>query len=478
MNRKIYLKIRIVIVIALLLFLIQNSCYGQLFLTFQQALDSAKSRNLQIKQAELNAQISEEDLKQSKYNLLPNFTASSQSSVNWGRSLDLSTYNYTTNRIYLLSGNLGTQFILFQGGALRKQIVQNKLILDADQTMISKIEYDITIATATTFLQILAGEDLLLAAKQQLLIAKLNAERISKGLRIGKNSTVDLAQAQARVASCEFDAATIQGQLTASLNSLRQLIDLPSQDLKLIRPALIDVDTQNQLDSTRLLENALAYNPDIQISKIEEARARQNIQLAKSSLYPSLSIFGSVGSNFSDARSLILGSRQNGFDTIGLVKGSNQPVITPRFQTITGKYPLNRQLSDNFYQSAGLSLQIPLFNRFITQTNIRKAKIAAQLSEVNTRLSINNFTKIFNQAYSELQTSAKRMLAAKTNFAESKEVLRVNEKRFEAGLLNSLEINIAVSNANKAEFELIQARYDLIFRYKLLQFYCGKKLLM
>lgn len=440
-------------------------------------MDSTLNRNLQIKQAQFNAAFTEENLKQAKYNLLPSFSASPQSSFNWGRTLDVSTYNYINQRVFLLNGSLSTQVTLFQGGQLRRQIVQNKLLLQADQSNVAKIKNDLILAVATTFLQVMASEDLLKASKQQVQIAKLSVERIQKSFNAGNKSLADLAQAQAQQATTELDETNIQNQLDAGMLTLKQLMEMPAAVLELVKPDISKLtDASKKLDTAALWKEVLAVNPDIHLANLQKNSAYQTIKVAKSSLYPSLFLFGSAGTNFSDARSLITGTMQVGFDTIGFVNGTNQRVLEPAYRSTVKNYPFVRQFSDNFYQSAGITLQIPLFNHFTSQVNIRKAKITYQNSKVAVQIAISNLYKIFNQALADLNTANKRLAANQSNYQATKQVLYVSEKRYQAGLLNSVDYNIAQTNFNKAEFDLINARYDIVFRNKVIDYYLGKPL--
>lgn len=466
-------------IIALCFYLIfsELNSFSQLRITIQQAIDSTLNRNLQIKQAQFNAAFTKENLKQSKYNLLPSLSASQQASFNFGRTLDVSTYNYINQRVFLLNGSLGTQVTLFQGGQLRRQIVQNELLLEADQSNVAKIKNDLILSVATTFLQVMAGQDLLKASRQQVQVAKLNVEKTEKIFKAGNKSLADLAQAQAQQATTELDETNIQNTLEANMLTLKQLMEMPSALLELVKPDISKLtDESRKLDAAALWKEVLAVNPDVKLANLQKDAAYQSIKVAKSSLYPGLYLFGSVGTNYSDARSLITGTKQVGFDTVGFVNGTNQRVLEPAYRSSVKSYPFLQQFSDNFYQSVGISLQIPLFNHFSNQVNIRKAKVSYQNVQVSVQITINNLYKVFNQALADLNAANKRLAANQSNYQATKQVLYVSEKRYQAGLLNSVDYNIALTNFNKAEFDLIQARYDLVFRNKIIDYYLGKSL--
>lgn len=461
----------------LVFFAVGNPCISQIKLTMQQAIDSTLKRNLQIKQARLYADISRENLAQSKYNRLPSLSIGPQASFNFGRTLDVSTYNYINQRVFLISGNASTQLSLFQGGLLRQQIIQNKLTLEADESNIAKVKNDLILETVSTFLEILAAQDLLKAAHEQVQLAVQNLDKIQKGFKAGNKSTADLAQAQALRASTESDESETNNQLDAALLKLKELTQFQSFDIQLIRPeATMQNYTTSLSNVADLLKKALTVSPDIQLNDARKAVAFQAITVARRSLYPIISLFGSMGTNYSDARSLLTGSQQVGLDTIGRVSGTQQPVVTPAVRTLLQKYPLARQLSDNFYQSAGVSIQIPVFNRFNSRTNVRRAKINYEIAEVTAQAAVSNFTAIFQRAIADAKTSEKRLLAAESNFQANKEIVYASEKRYLAGLLNSLDYHTAVTNYNTAEFSLIRARFNFILRVKIIDFYLGSPL--
>ncbi len=471
-------KLHYQLLMTILLLLIHVNSFGQLKITLQQSIDSTLACNLQIKQTLLNETLSEENLKQSRYNLLPSISASPQASSNWGRSLDVSSNNYINQSVFLVNGSLGLQVGLFQGGQLRNQILQNKLLLEADQTNVAKVKNDLVLSVVTTFLQVIANQDLLKAARQQVEVAKLNVERTQKSFNVGNKSLADLAQAKAQLAITELDETNIQNQLDSGMLILKQLMEMNlATELQLVKPDISKLTNLKTLyNAQEVFSEALTINPDIELANLQKDVAYQSIKVARSSFYPSLFLFGSLGSNFSGARTLFSGSKQIGYDTIGFVDGSKQRVLSPSYSSGFKNYPFIRQFRDNFYQSLGLTLQIPILNHFANSINLRKAKINYQNAEVTVQIAQKNLSKVINQALADLKAAEKRLNAAQSSYEATKEVLYVGEKRYQAGLVNALDYNIALTNFNKAEFDLIQARYDLVFRNKVIDYYLGKTL--
>src|SRR5690606_38143801 len=134
------------------------------------------------------------------------------------------------------------------------------------------------------------------------------------------------------------------------------------------------------------------------------------------------------------------------------------------------------QIQDNFNQFIGFGLSIPIFNGFSARSAVRRAKISFQNSEIDEQIAKNNLNKVINQAVFDLRAAEKRLQSAQSAFQSSKDAFNAIEKRYAVGLVNSLDFNQAQTNLNKAEFDQIQAKYDLIFRSKVIDFYLGNPL--
>lgn len=456
------------------LIILNNDAVGQIRLTLQEAIDSAVTRNPSVRQAELSRDLDRENLTQSRNNRLPAINANPQFSSNWGRSLDLSTYSFITQRVSLISGSIGMQLNLYQGGSIRNQILQNKFILEASESNVSKVKNDLTLETLTVFFQVVTDQHLLEVSRQQVVLAEHNLKMEKIGFDAGNKSIANLAQAKAQLAVATLDETTIQSRLKISMERLKELMALQTANLVVVEPdSMILENSFDTKDSSRILNQALKFNSDLKVLFFQAQAALQGVKVAKSSLLPSLTLFSSIGSNFSDARSLVTGTQQVGFDTVGRVLSTNQPVLSPSLRTISKNYSFIRQFSDNFYQSIGLTMQIPIFNRFTNKTNIKKAALSYQLAKSAIDEKNNSLIRIINQAISDIKTSANRLEAAKSVYEANQEVLRVSKKRYEANLINALEFNTAIGSFNRAQFDQIEAKYAMLFRIKILDFYTG-----
>jgi outer membrane protein len=468
---------KVTIACFILLSTVNLTVKAQEVITLQKAIDLALERNLTIKQAQFSEALSEENLKQSKYNMLPNLTAGPQGSFNFGRNIDPSTNQFTNQRIFALNGTLSSQVTLFQGGQLRNQIIENKLLLGADRSYTAKIKNDLILNVVTQYLQILTNQDLVTAAQQQIDIAKITLDRAQKSFDVGNQTQADLSQAKASQSTSDLNYTNAENQLELSILTLKQYMEMPSAtNITFEKPDISKFKNVNTLyNPETVLQTALAVNPDVKLAEIRQKAAEQDIKVARGNYFPSVVLFGQVGTNYSDARRLPGTPFATGkVDTIGFVQnGGGNAVVVPNFTTPILHYPLGRQLSDNFNQSVGISLQIPIFNRFSARTSVRKAKITNENAIVTAQLAKNNLSKIIYQAVWDVKAADKKYQSTLQTYNANKEAFNIIQQRYNVGLVNSLDYNTSLTNLNKSQFDLIQAQYEVVFRSKVIDYYLG-----
>ncbi len=462
----------------IMLFLAANfTVKAQEKITLQAAVDRMLANNLNIKQAQVNEALGYADLQQSKNNLLPVLSGSSSSGFNFGRSQVAGTFAFSNNS-FNVNANAQMNVTLFQGGQLRNQIIQNRLTVDVNQSNTAKIKNDLILNVVTTYLQILVNQDLVTAAKQQIDIANQNQQRVQISFDAGRNTLADLSQAKAQLATANLSLTTAENQLNISVLTLKQLMEMnPYTDIVVERPDISRLtNVQTLYNANEVANTALAINPDIKLAEARERTFAQSIKIAKGAYYPTLSMYANLASSYSNRFTQILGYTPPVFPVIGQVAGAGTDVIsiTPSSMPIQGAYPFIDQFRNNFNQGIGLSLQVPIFNRLLTHTNVKKAQLNYQNSQLNTQLSKNNLTKIIMQAVLDLNAADRQFQSATQTFEANREALNVTQQRYDVGLVNSLDYNTAVTNYNKSQNDMIQAQYSVIFRSKIIDYYLGK----
>jgi outer membrane protein len=456
MKLKLLLSVKATLICTIIFSVCGFNAGAQEVIGLQKAVDLALERNLTIKQAEFTAAITNEDFKQSKYNQLPNLAVSPQGSFNFGRNIDPSTNQFSNQRILAVNGNFTSQITLFQGGQLRNTVIQNKILLDADKTNVAKVKNDLILNVVTTYLLVLTNQDLVKAAQQQIDVSKIALDRAQKSFDVGNQTLADLSQAKAQLSTNDLNYTNAENQLEQSLLTLKQYMEMdPGTDIKVERPDISKLNNvQTVYNAQEVVKTAMAVNPDVLLAEQRQKAAAQGIKIARSGYYPSVVLFGAAGSYFSDAKNIAF------TDPIaGVVRFKSNPFFT--------------QLNDNFNQSVGVSLQIPIFNRFLSRTAVRKAKLQNQNAEVTAQLARNNLSKIIYQAVWDLQAADKRYQSATQTYNANKDAFNIIQQRYTVGLVNSLDYNTSQTNLNKSQFDMIEAQYQVIFRNKVIDYYLG-----
>lgn len=461
----------------LLMGLLAYTATAQEKISLQKAVDLTLERNLTIKQSAFNEALDNASLQQSKNNRLPSLSSSIQASENFGRALDVTTYQYTSNKsVFALNPSLNAQVTLFQGGQLRNQIIQNRLLVDADKSNTAKIKNDLILDVIVDYLQILTNQDLVIAAQQQIDIAKQTLDRTQKSVKAGNQTLADEAQAKAGVSTAELTLTNAQNQLDLSMLILKQYMEMPaSAQIEVEKPDISKItDVKTLFNADDVVSTALNVNPDVKLAEAQQAVYAQAIKVAKGSYYPTLGLFSGLNSNYTNVQTQRVIGFTQAQQQIGVVQGTNQPVFAPYLQPNYGPYPFTNQIRDNFSQAIGISLQIPIFNRFNAHTNVKKAQINYQNAEVNTQIAKNNLTKTIIQAVYDARASEKQYQSSLQTYEANKEAFNVIQLRYNVGLVNSLDYNTSLTNLNKSQNDLIQARYQMVFRSKVIDYYLGK----
>jgi len=429
------------------------SADAQEVLTIQQAIERMLQNNLTIKRAVLNVSSATVDLQQSKAALYPSLNGSIDNSMNFGRSLNGATNQLITQNFYAGNGGLNTSIDVFGGFRKINQIRQNKILLEAGNSNLDKIKNDLILQVVTSYFQVVFNVELLKASKEQLTVAQQTEEREEALLEAGNKTLADISQAKAQVATAELNVTNAQNQLTISYLTLSQLMEMRSDNdnYSVVAPTIQEIATaRKSYNINEVYNSSLAIFPDIRLAKLNREAAEKGVAVAKGSLYPTISLGGGLGSRYS----YVLGK-------------SAVSAPDPHFSD---------QISNNFYQSIGLSVSIPIFNGLSAKSNVRRAKINYEDFKLQESLTKNTLNKVIAQAIADLRAADSRYSSTQNTFNAQKDAFNVIEQRYNVGLVNSLDYNTSRTNMNKAETDFIQAKYDLLFRSKVIDYYLGKQI--
>lgn len=445
--------------------------------SLEDCISYAMENNIQIKQTVLNTRYNENLLKQSRLSQIPSLNGSANYTYSWGRALDQTTYQYTDDQqINSISLGISTSVNLFNGLKIRNTIEQNKLKLMASYEDVEKIKDDISLNIAAAYLTILFNMELKAVTESQLEITGQQVERTRKMVDAGKLAEGSFLEIQAQFASEELNIVTAENQLAISMLNLQQTLDLPIDTaFKVIIPQLSDPDedpiVMSAVDVFMIAEQEM---PQIKGARLTLESSEKELSIAKGGRSPQLYLSGNFNTGYSDIREQFVENIMSPAIPIGItdngVNVSSYPLQIP----VYGAYPFFNQVRDNTSTGVGLGLSIPIFNGWQVNTSIANARIMLESSQLELQSQRLALYASIQQAYADALAALKKFRATGQALVFMEESFKYTEKKFQVGLVNTVDYNISKNQLTATQSDLLQAKYDFIFRIKILNFYQGE----
>lgn len=451
------MKKKIIFLLPLFAFLfIGVSLTAQQEWSLEKCINYAYENNLQIKQSKLNAESSKESLLQSKLGFLPSFNASISQNTGWGRSIDMATYRYTNKRSSQAYGSVNANLTLFNGLQNVNNMRQKEFEYLAKKYNSDKIRDNIALNIAASYLQILFNIEQVHIAKRQVEISNKQIERTKKEAAAGTVARGNLLDIEAQGANDQVNLVTAQNKLMLAYLDLMQLLDIKGNTaFDIEKPNLIITQRPDLLPIQSIYNHALGIRPEIKSAEYSVKAADRALAMAKGQRSPTLSLNSSYGNNYSDQ-----------------IRVSNNP-LDPGFKETK---PFWAQLNDNRSITLGFRLTIPILNGFQVSTNIKQSKISLENADLNLEIQKNNLRKSIEQAYTDALASYQTYVAREKSLISLKESFKYAQEKLNVGMLSSTDYDVAKVKLFNAESDIIAAKYDYIFKTKILDFYLGRSL--
>jgi outer membrane protein len=440
------------LIIACLLMSNSNIVKAQETWSLQKCIDYALDNNILIKQQGLSVDYQKNQLTQAKSDRLPNLNGQIGNNYNYGRSLTYSNTYENTNSVSL-SGYLGTEITLFKGFQLKNVIEQKDLDLRATVQELQKAKDDLVLNIAAMYLEILFAEELSGIDESQMEVTKQQIERTQKLVDAGSLARGSLLEVEAQLAREELQLVNDQNRTQLAYLGLYQFLELPmAQSFKIEKPVLPDLHTGSiNFNSLTIFKNAVLTRPEILASQMRVESAKRQLDFAKGSRYPSLSFGANFYDNFNDNYKRMINNNPLDIEVI----------------------PFRNQLKNNKRYGFGLTLNIPVFNRFQIKNGISNAELQVADYEYRLQSSRNLLQKDIEQAYTNALAALKRYISSEKAVNSSAEAFRYAEEKFSVGMVTTVEYNQIKNNLTAAQSQLSQSKYEYIFRSKILDFYNG-----
>ncbi len=424
--------------------------------SLEKCINYAFENNLQIKQSQLSARSSKEDLLQSKLNFLPSFSANVSQNTGWGRSIDMATYRYTNNKTNQAYGSVNASLILFSGLQNVNQLRQREFDYLAKKYNSDKIRDNIALNIAAAYLQILYNIEQVSNAKRQVEISQKQIDRTKKQVEAGTVAKGNLLDIEAQGANDQVNLVNAQNKLMLAYLDLMQLLDIKGNTrFDIEKPHLKITHKPDLLPVQSIYNKALQIMPQIKSAEYSVKAADRALSVAKGRRSPTLSLNSSYGNNYSDQ-----------------IRVSNNP-LDPGFNETK---PFWDQLRDNRNITLGFRLTIPIFNGFQVATSIKQSKISLENASLNLEIEKNNLRKSIEQAYADALAAYQTYMARRKSLVSLRESFKYAQEKFNVGMVNSTDFDVAKVKLYNAESDMLAAKYDYIFKTKILDFYLGRSL--
>lgn len=450
--------------------------------SLQQCVDYAIQNNISVKQADIQARLDKLTLDQSKMALYPSANSQHSTGYQFGRSIDPTSNQFTTNEILFANHNLNLNMDLFNWFRKKNTIEVNKYAAAASVAKMEKARNDIALNVANAYLAALLNKEQIRVSEVQLSQSREQVANIQKQVNAGALPELNLAEMQTQLSNDSATLITAKANHTLSLLQLKALLNMDAaQSFDVVSPPIetIPVEPLAALEPAAVFASALENLPQQKINELNVKAAQKNVLVAKAALYPSLSFFGGLGSRYSNAQKLIPNNFQMTSVPIGAVNinGTNYVVNTQMNQPVGyDKNTYFRQLSNNFSQNVGLGLNIPIFNGATARTNWKKARLNVESQQLLKEQDANTLKQDIYQAHANAVAAIEKYNASAVAMANAQKAYDFAFKRFEVGLLKPIDLITNQNNLFRAKINMLSAQYDYVFKIKLLEFYKGKGL--
>ncbi|PHS54400.1 MAG: transporter [Lutibacter sp.] len=450
------MRTKIVTILAFVLFINVNAQDKKW--TLQECVSYALDNNISIKQQELNNELIAEDITIAKGNFLPNLNASSSQNYNFGAYVDaFNNYVSLGSRSNNFSINSGVT--LYNGLKNKNNLLLAKKNLEAAGFDLEENKNNIMLYVVNAYLNILLNKENVIIAKEQISVSERQVQQAKGLVEAGSNPVSYLLDVEATLAANDVQLTTAQNALDISRLNLAQLLLLPYEGFDV-------VDVELSLNSASLLYNnteeifqkSSNFLPEIKSAEIAVDNSDLSVKIALADYYPTVNFGGGIGTSYQH--------------TIG-----EKDVVT-RIDPVTNEVLLvangfGKQLSDNLGYNFGISLNIPIFNRFQIKSNVNRARINKKKAVLNLEDEKIKLREKIENAYVDARASLNQFISAEKSLKAQEESFKNAQESYNSGVMTSFDFDQVRNRLVSAQSSMVNAKYNFVFKTKVLEYYYG-----
>jgi len=452
--------------------------------TLKECVEIALQNNLTVKRSALGLSGADITLDQSRYTMLPTLNLSVSGALNFGRSPDPTTNQFLEQQINNAGFNANASLLLFNAFRVMNGIRQSGNDKAASENDLTKAKNDVILSVITFYTSVIFNQELFQNAQFQLKTTQQQLERTRKLEQAGSVPLGNVLDLEAQDATNELSLIQRENTYNLSLLQLKQSMQLPaSTELEVEVPLLSIEDLTLDQTTEQIYDLAKQSLPEIKAAVFRAESANFGLKAAKGNLYPRLSLNAGAFTNYSSAARV----RSNFFEVanpqIGFI--GNDPFTTDPLRqirsldtlnipTVIKEKDFNSQFSDNISRNVSLNLSIPVFNGYAARANVLRSKVAKEQAFINLTDIENRLRQAIETAYNDATAAAKTFASSSKAVKAREEAFRMTKQRYDAGASNYVDYQVSENNLFQAKSDQVRAKYDLIFKKKVLDFYQGK----
>lgn len=436
--------------VPLVLFLLPVLGYGQQqtsgeSFSLEQCIEYALEHNLGVRQSSLNAEINKVSLGQLRTSRFPSVSASARQNFSWSdvQSATSGEWNYEGNAV--TSAGVNASLNLFNGLRITQAIMQAETDYEAGLLDAETHRESVVLQVLGAYTQVLYSAEQLENASRQVEVSQSQLALAGERMNIGAISKADYMQVEAQLAAEELTITNAQNQLATNRVTLMQLMEYPISDsFDVLRPDLSLVQPPLQLPvAAEVFATARAVKPEVKSAALKLKSAEAGVSIARTAALPSLALDAGLTTNYTDkVQQLSFGS----------------------------------QLNHNLSPSLGFTLSVPIFSQGQVKASVATATIRTEIAKLDEQTTLNTLRKNIENATLDVASSSSAFVSATRKYSSSKASFEQAEERFARGVINTVDFLVQKTNLISAESSVLQARYNLVYSLKVLDFYTGNSI--
>ena len=439
-------------VIFALLICVSPVLFSQTTISLSECLQTALDNNLQLRQGAASVEYSDKASSQSRLLLLPNLNGGVSYFWNFGYTIDPVTNLPLSNNFQTNGYQLTSSLSLYSGGSISNTIKKSKVDLQLASMNYSEAKDNVQFMVISAYLSVMFAEEQLKITNEKIKTTEAQLQNSQKLVAAGSLPEGNLLAIQAQLANDQLINIQAKNAVEKTYLDLKILLQMPvDQEIRVVYPQAQKFEEILKMpipDANAVAAYAIEHKAGIKKYDYELLSNQYSKKIAAAAAMPNLSLIGQLSTNYSNA-------------------------------TYAGLFepdPYGMQIDNNLSEIVGVSLQIPIFNNGTVMINKQSADLTIINTELNKQIAINTMQQNVTQAINDLKAAVASYGAAKTSYDAAKTAFEFTEKKFNLGSTSSFDYTNSINNLAQAESSLVQAKYDLIFKAKIIDYYLDKPL--